>query len=136
MSRLAKVMATVAFVLVAAPIASSASAYNTVPCWASDDSGYHAVLKHKPRKCTLGGRYGYQQVDVIRMRWRSWGGENAVGRGVSVANMGRASEGARPTVPAGALGGGHVPVHTSEVQVQWGRMGTAARAPDWLAGLP
>ena len=88
MSRLAKVIATVAFVLAAAPIASSASAYNTVPCWVSDDSGYHAVLKHTPRKCTLGGRYGYQQVDVIRMRWRSWGGENAVGRGVSVANMG------------------------------------------------
>ena len=88
MSRFAKVMATVAFVLAATPIASSASAYNTVPCWLSNDSGYHTVLKHKPRKCTLGGRYGYQQVDVIRMRWRSWGGENAVGRGVSVANMG------------------------------------------------
>ena len=88
MSRLAKVMAAAAFVLAGAPISSSASADNTVPCWVSGDSGYHAVLKHKPRKCTLGGRSGFQQVDVVRMRWRSWGGENAVGRGGSVANMG------------------------------------------------
>jgi hypothetical protein len=78
-------MVTAAVVLVAAPATSSASAYNTVPCWVS---GHHTVLKHKPRTCTLGGRFGYQQVDVIRMRWRSWGGENAVGRGVSIANMG------------------------------------------------
>jgi hypothetical protein len=61
---------------------------NTVPCWYWDGSAYHAVLKHKPRKCTLGGRHGYQQVDLFKMRWRSWGGGSAYGRGITRANMG------------------------------------------------
>jgi hypothetical protein len=59
-----------------------------VPCWRWDGSAYYAVLKHTPPKCTLGGRHGYQQVDLVKMRWRSWGGGSAYGRGVSLANMG------------------------------------------------
>jgi hypothetical protein len=87
MRRLATTLAA-AVVLAAAPGSAWAYGYNTVPCWHWDGSAYHAVLKHKPRKCTLGGRYGYQQVDVVKMRWRSWGGGSAYGRGISLANMG------------------------------------------------
>jgi hypothetical protein len=77
-----------AVALAVAPTSASAYGYNTVPCWHWDGSAYHGVLKHKPRKCTLGGRFGYQQVDLVKMRWRSWGGGSANGRGTSVANMG------------------------------------------------
>jgi hypothetical protein len=87
MKRAATVLGT-AIAVAVAPAAASASAYNTVPCWVWDGSAYHAELQHKPRRCTLGGRFGYQQVDLIRMRWSSWGGSGAAGRGVTVANMG------------------------------------------------
>jgi hypothetical protein len=87
MRRLATGLAA-AVLLAAVPDSASAYGYNTVPCWRWDGSAYYAVLKHKPRKCTLGGRYGYQQVDLITMRWRSWAGGSAYGRGVSLANMG------------------------------------------------
>jgi hypothetical protein len=76
-----------AVALAVAPAAASAGGYNTVPCW-SYDAGTFAALKFKPRRCTLGGKFGYQQVDLVKMRWRSWGGRSAYGRGVSVANMG------------------------------------------------
>jgi hypothetical protein len=57
-----------------------------VPCWRSNgERGYY----EKPRRCTFGtGPYGYQQVDFTRIRWRSWGGRSAYGRGIEVANMG------------------------------------------------
>jgi glutamine cyclotransferase len=87
MSRLARALVA-AVALAAAPTPASAYGYNTVPCWSWDGSAYHAGLKQKPRKCTLGGRYGYQQVDVVKMRWRSWRGGSAYGRGISLANMG------------------------------------------------
>jgi hypothetical protein len=87
MRRLAAALAA-SVALAAVPGSASASGYNTVPCWRWDGSAYHAALKHKPRKCTLGGRYGYQQVDLVKTRWRSWGGGSAYGRGTSVANMG------------------------------------------------
>ena len=79
---------TVAVAPAAGPSSAYAYGYNTVPCWRWDGSAYYASLKYKPSRCTLGGRYGYQQVDLVRMRWRSWGGGSAYGRGVSVANMG------------------------------------------------
>jgi hypothetical protein len=78
--------------LVAGPGVASAFGYNTVPCWSWNDSGSFAVLKAKPRKRTLGGRYGYQQVDLVRTRWRSWPGASAFGRGISRANMGATSK--------------------------------------------
>jgi hypothetical protein len=81
-----------ALALVAGPGAASAFGYNTVPCWSWNDSGSFAVLKAKPRKCTLGGRYGYQQVDLVKTRWRSWPGGSAFGRGISRANMGATSK--------------------------------------------
>jgi hypothetical protein len=87
MRRLATALVA-AVALAAAPTPASAYGYNTVPCWSWDGSAYHAGLKHKPRKCTLGGRYGYQQVDLVKMRWRSWPGGSAYGRGISLANMG------------------------------------------------
>jgi hypothetical protein len=85
--RLATALAAIV-ALTAAPGSASAYGYNTVPCWHADGSTYHGVLEHKPRRCTLGGRFGYQQVDLVKMRWRSWGGGSAFGRGTSVANMG------------------------------------------------
>jgi hypothetical protein len=81
-----------AVALVVGPASASAFGYNTVPCWSWTDSGSFAVLKAKPRKCTLGGRYGYQQVDLVTMRWRSWPGDSAFGRGISRANMGVSSK--------------------------------------------
>jgi hypothetical protein len=86
MRHLAPALAAVA--LLAAAVPASAYAENTVPCWSWDGSAYRAALKSKPPRCTLGGRYGFQQVDVVRMRWRSWRGRSAYGRGISVANMG------------------------------------------------
>lgn len=89
MKKLIVVGATLAVAVVAiAPASASAYGYNTVPCWHWDGSAYYGVLKHKPRKCTLGGRFGYQQVDLVKMRWRSWGAGSAYGRGITVANMG------------------------------------------------
>ena len=75
-------------VLAAAPASASAYGYNTVPCWQWDGSAYYGVLKQKPRRCTLGGRYGYQQVDLVKARWRSWGGGSAYGRAIALGNMG------------------------------------------------
>jgi hypothetical protein len=46
------------------------------------------VLKIKPRNYTLGGKYSYQQAPVWNIRWRSWGGRSAYGRGTLVGNMG------------------------------------------------
>jgi hypothetical protein len=87
MRRLATALVA-AVALAAATAPASAYGYNTVPCWFWDGSAYNAGLRHKPRKCTLGGRYGYQQVDLVKMRWRSWRGGSAYGRGISLANMG------------------------------------------------
>jgi hypothetical protein len=56
-----------------------------VPCRSSTGA---IIFKVKPRTCTFGGRYGYQQVDFTRIRWRSWGGRSAFGRGTEVGNMG------------------------------------------------
>ena len=64
----------------------------TVQCRYYDDSGSYVLLKVAPRMCTLGGTYGYQQVDLVKMRWRSWAGDSAYGRGISRANMGVSSK--------------------------------------------
>ena len=55
-----------AVLMAADPDSASAYGYNTVPCWRWDCSADYAVLKHKPRKCTLGGRYGYQRPHPYR----------------------------------------------------------------------
>jgi hypothetical protein len=96
--------------LAAGSAAASTSAYNTVPCWTWNESGSFAVLKAKPRECTLGGRYGYQQADLVKMRWRSWSGGSAFGRGVSVGNM----------------------LHPSPFQLQRTRLGPTSRASNQL----
>lgn len=56
-----------------------------VPC---RDSSNDVVFRTKPRNCTLGGRFGYQQATITRIRWRSWGGSSAYGRGILGDNMG------------------------------------------------
>ena len=64
---------------------ASASAQNLVPCRSSSND---IVLRSKPRKCTLGGQFHYQQAPLIKLRWRSWGGSTAYGRGRFIYNMG------------------------------------------------
>jgi hypothetical protein len=56
-----------------------------VPC---RDSAGNVVLQTKPRNCVLGGRYGYQQAPIHKIRWRSWGGGSSYGRGTLFGNMG------------------------------------------------
>jgi hypothetical protein len=69
--------------LVAAPAAEARS--DTVPCRAPE--GY-LTFKVKPRDCTLGGRFGYQQIPIRGIRWRSWGGSSSYGRGTWFPGMG------------------------------------------------
>jgi hypothetical protein len=64
--------------------AASAKRY-FVPCWRA--SGLGVTAKIKPRNCTMGGQYGYQQASIRRIRWRSWGGSTTYGRGTLVDNM-------------------------------------------------
>jgi hypothetical protein len=66
------------------PASAYARSYG-VPCRTSTGD---LAFKVKPRKCTFGGRFGYQQVDFTRIRWRSWGGFSAHARALEVANMG------------------------------------------------
>ena len=69
--------------LVAAPAAEART--DTVPCRAP--AGY-LTFKVKPRDCTLGGRFGYQQIPIRGIRWRSWGGYSSYGRGTWFPGMG------------------------------------------------
>jgi len=70
--------------LLAAPSQTSARDY--VPC--VDYSSYWFKMRLHPRTCTIGGVYGYQQIDLARMRWRSWGGATSYGRGITLNNGG------------------------------------------------
>jgi hypothetical protein len=55
-------------------------------CAPSDGSGLR--YKIKPRNCTLAsGPHGYQQAGIRKIRWRSWGGKSAYGRGTLIDNM-------------------------------------------------
>jgi hypothetical protein len=76
------VIGVLALVALAAP--ADAVARNFVPCGTTN--GWE--LKFKPRTCVLkSGPYGYQQLKVRKIRWRSWGGATAYGRGTAVDNM-------------------------------------------------
>jgi hypothetical protein len=77
------VLAT-ALLLGAATATATARSYG-VPC---RNSSNDVVFQTKPRNCILGGRYSYQQANIQRIRWRSWGGPSAYGRGILRANMG------------------------------------------------
>jgi hypothetical protein len=80
-------MVVLGAVLVAAAVPASASAaWNYAPC-RSAASG-DIALRFKPRSCILGGRIHYQQAPLIKLRWRSWGGPAAYGRGRFIYNMG------------------------------------------------
>jgi hypothetical protein len=78
-------LVAISVVLLVPASASAQSRYNTVPC--HNSQGY-TVLKSKPRQCTMGGRFGYQQAGVYNIRWRSWGGATALGGGTLRGNMG------------------------------------------------
>jgi hypothetical protein len=65
------------------PVSAEARSY-VVPCRTPEGD---VIFKVKPRTCTVGGRFGYQQVDLVRIRWTSWG-RTARGSGISFANMG------------------------------------------------
>lgn len=76
-------LVTVAIGCLLLPGVAHARTY-VVPCRAPE--GF-VTFKVKPRNCTVGGQFGYQQVDLKRIRWTSWG-RSARGSGISVANMG------------------------------------------------
>jgi len=78
-------VAPISAVLLFPASAGAQSGYNTVPCNAAQ--GYK-VLEFKPRQCTMGGKFGYQQAPVYSIRWRSWRGATAFGRGTLRGNMG------------------------------------------------
>ena len=58
---------------------------DTAPCRAPAG---HLTFKVKPRNCTLGGRFGYQQIRLRGIRWGSWGGYSSHGRGTWFPGMG------------------------------------------------
>ena len=79
-------IAVLATVLVVGATSAMATARDyAVPC---RDSSNDVVFRTKPRTCTLGGRFGYQQATITRISWRSWGGRSAYGRGILRDNMG------------------------------------------------
>jgi hypothetical protein len=77
---------TIMTALVALAGASSASAnVYGVPC---RDAFGDVTFKIKPRNCVLGGGPSYQQAPISNIRWRSWGGRSAYGKGTLRGNMG------------------------------------------------
>ena len=80
-----KALITSALALALVAPAEAATRYDTVPCAGPRGT----VIKVKPRNCTLAsGAYGYQQAGIRNIRWRSWGGKTAYGRGTMLENMG------------------------------------------------
>jgi hypothetical protein len=75
-----------AVAVTALALPATAEAANYAPCRSAD--GADVLLKHKPRNCTLGGQIHYQQAPLIKLRWRSWDGGTAYGRGRFIYNMG------------------------------------------------
>lgn len=60
-----------------------------VECWDSYGGEYTYRERVKPRRCAFNGDEVHaRQVPVRKMRWRSWGGRTACGRGEFVANQG------------------------------------------------
>jgi hypothetical protein len=73
-----------ALVALAGVSTASANVYG-VPC---RDSSGNVTLNIKPRNCVLGGDLSYQQAPIGNLRWRSWGGRSAYGKGTLRGNMG------------------------------------------------
>jgi hypothetical protein len=77
---------TVAAVAALAFPATASAARTYAPCQSPDGSGIE--LKYQPRKCILGGPIHYQQAPLVKLRWRTWSGAGARGRGRFIYNMG------------------------------------------------
>jgi hypothetical protein len=72
-----------------APGVAEANTGAYVPCWNSYGGKWSLKLKVKPRTCAFNGDEAHAwQTPIANMRWRSWGGRTACGRGVFVYNMG------------------------------------------------
>jgi hypothetical protein len=89
-SRLGRVVKRVLIgVLAAVALAAPAQAEarrDGVFCARPDGSGLR--YKIKPRNCILAsGPHSYQQAPIRKIRWRSWGGASAYGRGTLIGNM-------------------------------------------------
>jgi len=79
--------ALVASAVLAAPGAADASTAR-VPCWGGG-SAWDFAYAVKPRLCMFNGDEAHAyQVPLRKMRWRSWGGRTACGRGEFFYNMG------------------------------------------------
>jgi hypothetical protein len=60
-----------------------------VECWDSYGGQYTSRERVKPRRCFFNGDEAHaRQVPLRKMRWRSWGGRTACGRGEFFYNMG------------------------------------------------
>lgn len=60
-----------------------------VECWDSYGGEYTFRERVKPRRCFFNGDEAHaRQVPLRKMRWRSWGGRTACGRGEFFYNMG------------------------------------------------
>lgn len=73
-----------------APAARESS--NRVVCVSYGDDGEARMdLRSQPRRCTFVHRnqkpFGYNTVDMIKLRWKSWGKRRARAKGKNVVNM-------------------------------------------------
>ena len=84
------VVALTAVVLGAFAAPAAAEARNvTVGCWNDYGGEYSWALVKKPRRCFWNGDEVHaRQVPIRKMRWRSWGGKTACGRGTFFYNQG------------------------------------------------
>ncbi len=88
-----KLIAVGVAAVIAATVALTATAeasYTThVACWGGWGGTWQAAYKVKPTRCMFNGDASHaQSTPIENMRWRSWGGPTACGRGVMTYNQG------------------------------------------------
>jgi len=84
-------VAVIAIAGAAGPAQAEAAGYGgTVPCWGMYHGQWSFAWKVKPRTCAWHGSSGIHAdyLPMGNMRWRSWGGATACGRGTFYANSG------------------------------------------------
>ena len=89
MGRLTKVIILAGVALLAVPAVSQAAERTVVPCWGGYDGEWDWRERIKPARCSFnGGEAHAAQTPLMNMRFRSWGGETACGRGTFFYNQG------------------------------------------------
>jgi len=107
-------------------VAEAADTRARTPCWWSYGGDWGLNWKVKPRICAFNGDEPHAfQTPLMKMRWRSWGGPTACGRGVFFYNQGYRA-GVRFCLYGRILDGG-VPIYT-KIRGVFGRRWCADRA--------